>query len=208
MNAPQRSGRVTAGSVITARELETVAGPAIRVPDPDLIVHLQFRRFAGCPICNTHLRSVARRHDEITAAGIREVVAFASTAEQLRSMLREVPFAVIADPRRTVYAEFGVGTSARSVLHPRAWGPIWSGGLRELGPISRRQRPFRGRSSNGNMLGLPADFLIASDGRVLACKYGAHGYDQWPVDEILRLALAWPADQGKQPARFVAADRP
>jgi hypothetical protein len=34
-------------------------------------------------------------------------------------------------------------------------------------------------------LGLPADFLIASDGRVLACKYGAHAYDQWSVDEIL-----------------------
>jgi hypothetical protein len=28
------------------------------------------RRFAGCPICNLHLREIARRHDELVAAGI------------------------------------------------------------------------------------------------------------------------------------------
>ena len=39
-------------------------------------------------------------------------------------------------------------------------------------------------------LGLPADFLIASDGRVLACKYGTHAFDQWSVDEILSLSGA------------------
>jgi hypothetical protein len=45
----------------------------------------------------------------------------------------------------------------------------------------------------GGRLGLPADFLIASDGRVLALKYGSHAYDQWSVDELL--ALAQPAIQ-------------
>ena len=35
------------------------------------------------------------------------------------------------------------------------------------------------------MLGLPADFLIGTDGRVLACKYGKHIYDQWSVDDLL-----------------------
>lgn len=37
----------------------------------------------------------------------------------------------------------------------------------------------------GGRLGLPADFLIAGDGTVLACKYGTHAYDQWSVDELL-----------------------
>jgi hypothetical protein len=37
-------------------------------------------------------------------------------------------------------------------------------------------------------LGLPADFLIATDGRVLACQYGAHADNQWSVDELLALA--------------------
>jgi len=35
---------------------------AWRIPEPDGLVHLQFRRFAGCPVCNLHLRSFASRH--------------------------------------------------------------------------------------------------------------------------------------------------
>ena len=40
----------------------------------------------------------------------------------------------------------------------------------------------------GGSLGLPADFLLAVDGQVLACKYGVHADDQWSVDEVLSLA--------------------
>ena len=53
------------GSVVAPRELRAVSGAAVAIPDPDQRVHLQFRRFAGCPICNVHLQSVIRRHDEI-----------------------------------------------------------------------------------------------------------------------------------------------
>ena len=41
----------------------------------------------------------------------------------------------------------------------------------------------------GGSLGLPADLLIGSDGRVVATKYGVHADDQWSVDELLQLAL-------------------
>jgi hypothetical protein len=37
-------------------------------------------------------------------------------------------------------------------------------------------------------LGQPADFLITLDGRLLACRYGAHANEQWSVDDLLRLA--------------------
>ena len=37
-------------------------------------------------------------------------------------------------------------------------------------------------------LGLPAEFLIGPDGRVLAVKYGRVVDDHWPVDELLSLA--------------------
>ncbi|XXY38586.1 hypothetical protein WMF04_48755 [Sorangium sp. So ce260] len=43
---------------------------------------------------------------------------------------------------------------------------------------------------HGGRLGLPADLLIASDGRVLAAKYGEHVDDQWSVDELVTLARA------------------
>ncbi len=72
------------GSVVVPRELVGVSGDAVPIPDPDRLIHLQFRRFADCPICNVHLQSIVRRHDEIANAGIREVVVFHSTDEELR----------------------------------------------------------------------------------------------------------------------------
>jgi hypothetical protein len=38
--------------------------------------------------------------------------------------------------------------------------------------------------------GLPGEFLIGSDGRIVASKYGTHAADQWSVDEVLAIARA------------------
>jgi hypothetical protein len=80
----------------------------------------------------------------------------------------------------TTIEEFGVESSIRSILHPRAWraaarGFQWRGLGGALAPRE-------------NHLGQPADFLIGTDGTVLARKYGAHADDQWSVDEVLELA--------------------
>jgi hypothetical protein len=119
--------KIEVGVAVTTHELFDIHDKPVRIPDPERLVHLQFRRFAGCPICNLHMRSISRRHDEIVAAGVREVVVFHSSADAMR--------------------EFQ---------------------------------------------GLPADFLIGPDGRVLAVKYGSHADDQWSVDELLDLASAAP----------------
>ncbi|MFJ3516606.1 AhpC/TSA family protein [Streptomyces sp. NPDC090131] len=173
------------GSIVRTRTLTAVAdGAPVAVPDPEHLVHLQFRRFAGCPICHLHLRSIVWRHAEIEAAGIREVVVFHSGADELREHVAELPFAVIADPRKRLYAEFGVESSHRALLAARAWRAIAVGTLDIL----------RGRAKpptlvqEGGRLGLPADFLIAPDGRVLAAGYGEHADDQWPVEKLLTLA--------------------
>jgi hypothetical protein len=173
---------------IDAREWETVSGGRARVPDPERLVHLQFRRFAGCPVCNLHLRSVVQRHDEIAARGIAEVVVFHSSAAELRPHVADLPFAVVGDPGKRLYVEFGVEAAPRALLDPRAWGPILRGVLGDLGPVLRGRRPLP-RSSGGS-LGLPADFLIAPDGTVVAEKRGRHAFDQWSVDELLGHAQA------------------
>lgn len=178
------------GSRLGPRDLTPVFGPPLPVPDPARLVHLQFRRFAGCPVCNLHLRSFARRHAEIEAAGIREVVVFHSPAEELRAHTADLPFAVVADPDKRLYVEFGVESAPRALLDPRVWGPILRAVLRSTWTILRgRERPPASRP-HGGRLGLPADFLIAADGGVLAAKYGEHAYDQWGVGELLELADA------------------
>lgn len=166
------------------RTFETVTGELVPVPDPERLVHLQFRRFAGCPVCNLHLQSVVRRHDEIVRAGVREVVFFHSPAGELRKHTAELPFAVVADPEKRTYVEYGVESAPRALLDPRAWGAILRGVVTGL----LRRDPFPSSRPVGGRLGLPADFLIAPDGRTVASKHGVHAYDQWSVDEILAFA--------------------
>src|SRR5262249_36790239 len=115
--------RLTAGTVITPRQLATTSGAAAAVPDPGALVHLQFRRFAGCPVCNLPLRWFTARHDEIAAARVREVVVFHAPTEELRPHVAGLPFPVVADPGKRLYAEFGVESARRALLDPPGWLP-------------------------------------------------------------------------------------
>src|SRR5262249_42027073 len=72
--------RLRVGQAFAPRELPTLAGASVRIPDAGRLVHLQMRRYAGCPICSLHLRSFTRNKDELVRAGVREVVVFHSSA--------------------------------------------------------------------------------------------------------------------------------
>jgi hypothetical protein len=136
-------------------------------------------------MCNLHLRSFAQRYAELQKLGIQEVAVFYSSEREMLKHQSEAPFALVADPTKKLYAEFGVESSIFSVLNPRAWLPLFRGILK-LGP----SLPEAGES----LLGLPADFMIGRSGEILACKYGEHAYDQWTVDDLLELARPWVND--------------
>lgn len=162
---------------LTAR---TIQGKPVHIPHLQArYVHLQFRRFAGCPVCNFHLLTMSRRHAEIEAAGIHQVVFFHSSREEMLKYQAQLPFDCVADVDKQHYRAFGVETSGLALLNPRI---LWSG-LRWV-LASRR---FYNRAENG-ILGLPADFLLEMKGRVLASKYGSNADDQWSTDELLRHA--------------------
>jgi peroxiredoxin len=163
------------GMRLPTYDLITIQEKRIFIPDGHHTVHLQFRRFAGCPICKLHLQTIAQRHQELVQANIIEVVVFHSASAILRQHVHNLPFAVVADPDKKLYHAFGVETSWRSVGDPRAWPSILRG-LARFGP---------GREPGESVLGLPADFLISPNGELMACKYGAHADDHWSVDEIL-----------------------
>jgi peroxiredoxin len=166
---------VQIGDVIKAQELPSLDGAPIALPDPRQVVHLQFRRYAGCPICNLHLREFVTRRTELETAGIHEVIVFHSTRDDLAEYQSELPFDVVPDPHKRLYAEFGVERSYRAIAHPRTWLAAVRGWSPRLGV----------RAGAGGHLGMPADFLIAADGRVLAEKYGTHADDSWNVDTVL-----------------------
>ncbi|HEX3763270.1 MAG TPA: peroxiredoxin-like family protein [Kofleriaceae bacterium] len=187
--------RRSAGTVLAPRALVSVTGEPIALPDPVQLTHLQFRRFAGCPICNLHLQRFRARHTELLGAGIREVVVFHSPPAELRAHAGQLPFAVIADPDRRLYAELGVEAGVRSLLDPRVWPTLVRAIARSTLAILRgRERP-PSLVQRAGRLGLPADFLIDSDGRIVACKYGDHASDQWSVDQVLAASAAMGASR-------------
>ena len=154
----QLARKIDRRATIARQSLQTVSGETVYLPDAEQLIHLQFRRFAGCPVCNLHLQSIVRRHAEIAAAGIREVVVFHSQAEELRRHAAELPFAVIADPGKHLYIEFGVESSIRAVLDPRAWGPILRGVADSFLAIIRKQAVAPAVNPHGGRLGCPGRF--------------------------------------------------
>jgi len=165
------------GDVLPTTAMEAVTGQAINLPDVKRLVHLQFRRFVDCPICNTHIGEFRKRAREIEAASIKEVIVFHSSPKLIRSYQKDVPFLMVGDPKKVFYKDFGVETSLGFMS------------LKALGAAMRGiARGHFGLRLGGGPLGLPADFLISPSGRINALKYGTDAYDQWSVDELLNLA--------------------
>jgi peroxiredoxin len=165
------------GDMVPATTLQSVTGEPIKLPDPNRLVHLQFRRFVDCPICNTHIAELRGRAREIEAADIKEVIVFHSSAQSIRSYQKDVPFVLVGDPKKALYKEFGVETSFGFMS------------LKALGAVMRGiAHGHFGLRLSGGPLGLPGDFLIAPSGQIKAAKYGTHAYDQWSVDELIALA--------------------
>lgn len=192
--APGTDDKAHVGDTFPTLELVTTSGQRVTIPDPGGdYVHLQLRRFAGCPICNLHLHSVVARHGEIRSRGIREVVVFHSTAAELTKYESEMPFPLIADPERALYQRLGVEHGPRSLLRARAVRAMIAGQTAALVKRSAMRRPLAPFTPTGGLLGLPADCLIAPDGRLPALTYGEHAYDQWTVDELLEHARLVPA---------------
>jgi peroxiredoxin len=147
--------KLATGAVVPALSLISIHGKSVRVSDPAArYVHLQFRRFAGCPVCNFHLHSLSRRVADIAAAGVHEVAVFHSSREEMLKYQAQLPFDCIADPMKALYRQFGVEESWRAPLHPAV---LWAGlrGVLATGKLYKK-------AENG-ILGLPADFLILAD---------------------------------------------
>jgi peroxiredoxin len=172
--------KLTPGITVPPFQVKTISGKLVSVPTPSArLLHLQFRRFAGCPLCNTHLRSFVKRARDLEQAGIHEIIFFHSSPELLNQYVNDIPFDLVADPDKKFYRQFAVETSSKALLHPAI--------IKALLKSLKTEKIAFPKVENGR-LGLPGDFLIDGSGKLVSCKYGLHAYDQWEVDELLELA--------------------
>ncbi len=120
----------------------------------------------------------------------------------MRQYEADLPFAVVGDAEKALYREFGVEAAPRALADPRVYGAILKAVGFAVAETVRKRRVVANATPHGGRLGLPADFLIAPDGRVMAAKYGTHADDQWSVDEVLGLVqpyrLSCPAERGEE----------
>jgi peroxiredoxin len=109
------------------------------------------------------------------------VAVFQSPADKIRNYAgrQEPPFPIIADPDRGLYKAYGVETS-------------WTGMARAV--VVRFPDLIRAILAEGFLPGtiegevqrLPADFLIAPDGRVQCAYYGRDIGDHLPLESLER----------------------
>src|SRR5262249_16240653 len=141
----------------------------------------------GCPVCNLHLQSFVKRYGEIEQAGIREIAVFHSAREKFLPYQSSYPFEVICDPQKKLYRQFGVEASIKTVFSLATWKAAFVG-------MGLPGQPKFVPPPVGGRLGLPADFLIAPDGKIIGVHYGKHAFDQWGVDDVLAKTSAWRQD--------------
>jgi len=139
--------------------------------------HIQFRRFSGCPICNTHIAALRRGKPQLDALGIHEVLFFHSSQEDVAAFHGDLPFDAVGDREKRYYRQFGVESS---------WSTVSPAAI--LAALASILRGKFGIKMTGGPLGLPAEFLVGPDCRIKAAHYGTNAYDQWPVETLLDLA--------------------
>ena len=165
-------------AILSPIQVVNASGVPLRIPFSSGLTHLQFRRFVGCPICSLHLRGFAKHSEELKKSGIQEVIFFHSNPEELMEYQKSFPFPLIADPGKSYYHAFGVEKSFWASRHPKA---VWKGILGAMqGLIATK--------ATGGTDGLPADFLLNPEGKIIALHYGTHADDQWSVKQVLEFA--------------------
>lgn len=166
------------GEIIPQLTLNTINDQSVTIPSTDKYTHLQFRRFAGCPVCNLHLQSFFKHADAIKAHGIEEVIVFHASKEKMLENVVETSFNLVADPNKKLYEQFGLKNSWKALLNPS----VVTSAVKGL-----NIKPFAKPEKLETELVVPADFLIDKNGKIVALKYGKHADDQWSVDKLLSL---------------------
>lgn len=126
---------------------------------------LSFYRYASCPFCNLRVHRLSQQAPAWQARGLDLAAVFQSPRESiLEHAGREPrPFAILPDPARGLYRQYGV---------ERSWGAFLKASL-QVGKMAEAARQgFLPGKMEGDIHRVPADFLIGEDGRVLVAYYG------------------------------------
>ncbi len=139
-------------------------------------VLLSFYRYASCPVCNLRVRAIIRALPGLPASGLGIIAVFQSPPATVAKYVgrQDAPFPIVSDPALRHYRAFGVETR---------WGGLFS--RRALAAVVRAlRRGFSPGRIDGPVQRVPADFLIAPDGRIAVAHYGKDIDDHLPLETV------------------------
>lgn len=151
-------------------------------------VLLSFYRYASCPLCNLRVRELMRHQSDLETSGLALVGVFQSSRHEIARHVgrQDATFPLVPDASMDLYRRYGVERSM--------WAMLSTTVIRDA--LRAMRAGFRPGRIDGPLDRLPADFLIAPDGKVAVAYYAEHQSDHLPVENIKRWlsALACPSD--------------
>ena len=162
--APNFSARDVRGNVISLRGFK------------DKKLALLFYRYAGCPFCQLNFHNFMREYPRYAEHGLNVIVFFQSPQESISRYIssQNAPFAIVADPNKSIYLLYGVESSLLGLLRT----------IPETGRYLRDMLPSQGKI-DGDFFLMPAGFLIdGSDFTIKKVHYATSLTDQISLQEI------------------------
>ena len=139
---------------------------------------LSFLRFAACARCGLRIYSLSLQYPTLAEQELQIVAFVESSRENILSQpyAQTAPFPIIADPQQVLYKQYGVEVSRFG---------LWWGGLTRKRELARGYELGFGKGPmDGPDERMPADFLIAPDGRIRIAHYGRDSGDTLTFDAL------------------------
>lgn len=196
--------RVPFDCVETVLDETILLANPVATPPAATLLHVQLRRFSGCPVCNFHLRQFAARAAELRSkCHLQSVVVFHSTKEVIVENQGSAEWAAmldfVADPTRALYKLCGAEKSGWKYLFRLRWKTLVLGMRGMRGLLATRHW-----GAEAGITQQPMDMLVdVKSGCILDLKYGTDPADSWSVQEVLDKAAkaseVSPPTQSQQP---------
>jgi peroxiredoxin len=178
------SPRLSAGDLAPDFRLPTLSGQSLRLSDlRGQRVWLVFNRQSTCALCNPHNAQIITMHEHMRQQGVQIVTVWGSSVEDLSQGIGTLrpPYPVLADPQDRTYNQYGLEMSLRGTLDARNLSTALQG-IKMMGSKALK--------SDGELLRMPAEFLIGPDGIIEEAHYNSYGSDWLPMERVIEWAAA------------------
>jgi len=139
---------------------------------------LSFYRHAGCPPCNLRVHELMLASEKLDQYNVQILSVFESTPEHIRKDLAhgDVPFPILPDRERHLYRKYAVNTSLSGFLSSFLLRLQYS--MKAIFKYG-----YFPRFAEATTM-MPADFLVAPDGRLKLVHYGKDLGDYLAFDTL------------------------